>query len=151
MGTRVLCICFLALGVSALNAAPNPKFEGIWAGFEATQVDASIITKGESAKVPAEIAIGDSGRLLGVVKGISPGRYIVSMSKSGGNVLFYSARPDGPFWVKLVLSPDGNTLTETGQVMVTLESGARESALSGRGPFKALGAVPVSGVFHRQR
>jgi hypothetical protein len=114
-------------------------------------MDASIITKGEAVKSPAQIAIGDSGRLLGVIKGLSPGRYMVSLEKSGGNVLVFSPRRDGPFWTKLTLSADGNTLTETGQVMVTLESGARASALSGRGPFKALGVIPIYGTFHRQK
>jgi hypothetical protein len=125
---------FLSVGLLSVFAGqPDPRFEGIWKGVETYQVPARMLQVGAAPiQKSAVIAIGDSGRILAVVQGLYPGRYAVSpkwlsdLSRvSGGNTLFY-ATFDSPNWgyhlargaCKLVLSPDGNTLTETGGAML---------------------------------
>lgn len=83
----------LSTGLLPASAGqPDPRFDGVWVGVENTRTDASMIMKGETINRPAQIVIADSGRALGVIRGLSPGRYVVSLQKSGGNVLVFSPR-----------------------------------------------------------
>jgi len=100
----------------------------------------------------AVIAIGDSGRILAVVQGLYPGRYPVTPNwlstfvgyrswVSGGNTLVFATfDPPGTRLCRgpcrLVLSPDGSTLTEMG--------GARLPGIPGSV------SCEITGSFHRQ-
>ena len=125
----------------------DPRFDGKWQGVESLsgyfvrhQLDGSQ----NPAHIPAFIAISDSGQTMGVIKGLTVGRYDVS-SKSHGNTLVFKlnnmhpnglrvfyGRTDG----KLVLSPDGNTLTETSNATLP---GVEGSIIN----------CTLKGIFHR--
>lgn len=129
------------------------RFEGIWKGVETYQVPAKLNQIGAAPiQKPAVIAIGNSGRIVAVVQGLYPGRYEVSpqwLTRGGswwvsqGNTLVFAmfdseARSSGRIHYyrgpcTLVLSPDGNTLTETGV---------------GRLPYNV--SCDITGTFHRQ-
>src|SRR6266852_2794903 len=76
---------------SAFAGQPDRRFDGVWVGVESTKTDGSTLAqdrttgrwrsagKPETMSKPAQIVIADSGRALGVVRGLSPGRYVVSL------------------------------------------------------------------------
>ena len=137
----------------AVAGQPDPRFEGIWKGVETYQVPAKLNQIGAAPiQRLAVIAIGNSGKTLAVVQGLYPGRYEVSpnwltrngswwvsqgntlvfamfdsLSRSSGSIQYYR----GP--CRLVLSPEGNTLTETGV---------------GRLPYNV--SCEITATFHRQ-
>jgi len=126
-----LAIIFLCLvfGRAALAGQVDPRFDGTWMGVEDVSGYFVHNQLGGGAK-PGEfstvIAIGDSGKTLGVLKGMTVGRYVVSPKSDGNTLIFkleslhsghgtgFLGRTDG----KLVLSADGNTLTETGNAIL---------------------------------
>ena len=154
---KMLCALFASLLsaglLSVFGGQPDPRFEGIWKGVETYQVPAKLnqVGAGPSQKL-AVIAIGDSGRILAVVQGLYPGRYPVTPNwlstfvgyrswVSGGNILVFATfDPPGTRLCRgpcrLVLSPDGNTLTEMG--------GARLPGIPGSV------SCEITGSFHRQ-
>jgi hypothetical protein len=95
-----------------------------WAGIESIQgyFAREQLGGGQTpGRLHALIGIGDSGKMFGVFQGLTPGRYNVSPKSDGNTLIFklpetalkgahhFFGRTDG----KLVLSADGNTLTET--------------------------------------
>src|ERR1044072_6470847 len=147
-------LIFLLLTRFGYAGEVDHRFEGIWKGVEIYQVPARLNQIGAAPiQKPAVIAIGDSGRTLAVVQGLYPGRYEVSPKwltrgdsswLSQGNTLVFAmfdsvARSSGRIQYyrgpcRLVLSSDGNTLTETGV---------------GRLPYNVW--CDITGSFHRQR
>jgi hypothetical protein len=159
----------LSLGLSAVSAGqPDPRFDGIWVGVETYVIPAHAnggyyFQQGEGpVKKSAVIGISDSGKTFVVGQGVGQGRYDISPSwgentlgfkvtggylqiKKGGHSRPPVGRspPSASFrrtYGKLVLSVDGNSLTETG--------------LAGFGPASAggmpLGTCNIHGTFHRQ-
>ena len=127
---------FMGAALCSVSAGqPDARFEGIWAGSETFQAASNIRQKGQTISKPAVIAIADPKKEVGVVQGVRIGRYTVSDKVSGGAILFYGT---GPRFAKLVLSADGNTLTETGQAIV----GDRDMVPPA--------LCTVTGTFHRQ-
>ena len=122
----------------------DPRFDGKWQGIESLsgyfvrhQLDGSQ----KPAHIPTVIAIADSGQTLGVLKGLTVGRYEIS-PKSHGNTLVFKVHqptrgPEGSFGRrdgKLVLSADGKTLTATSHAV-----------LPGTGPIQC----QLKGIFHK--
>ena len=127
----------------AIAGEVDPRFDGKWVGSEKFSYPAGGTTI--TARSPnTVIGIAEHGKMLGVLSGWVAGRYEIS-PESRGNTLIYrmagrkqSSSP-GREECKLVLSPDGNTLEETGHA--TLVFGAA------REPTRC----QVSATFHRQR
>ena len=126
MKTTILAGLAFCVGLSnSFAGQPDPRFDGKWAGTETIigyNVREQLGREQKPGQVPALIAIADSGKMVEILQGLTPGRYEVS-PKSDGNTLVFDVparqgrgaglsigRTDG----KLVLSSDGNTLTETG-------------------------------------
>jgi hypothetical protein len=134
----------LGLGLSAASGQPDPRFYGVWAGFETYGGRIYIQGGGPSTKMAAEIGIGDSGKTFAVGRGLGEGRYEVSPSW-GKNTLEFEVRSGPPLFgpgpysgrthCKLVLSTDGTTLTETA---VAVLPGGPNSVCN------------ISGTFHRK-
>ena len=101
---------------------PDPRFEGYWADVENFQAAANRFQKGQNLSRPTLLAIGKSGESLAIVRGIQAGRFEI-MKESNGNTLMFSTPRATAKGIgrgsKLVLSADGNTLTEKGQAVVT--------------------------------
>jgi hypothetical protein len=121
-GAILLVMMSLALASNAAAGTLDPRFDGKWVGVEAIEgyfVHFQLGGGQNPGHIPAMIAIADSGGTFGVVKGLTPGRYDVSPKSEGNTLAFklgklhskgsvFFGRTDG----KLVLSADGNTLTE---------------------------------------
>jgi len=95
----------------------DARFDGKWVGVE----NFRLTEPGRSWKVPqvtTVIGIAQSGKMLGVLSGFLPARYLIS-PKSGGNILiFYGSNgSDERKYCRLKLSADGNTLDEFGPVI----------------------------------
>src|ERR1700730_12191770 len=118
-------IVLFAIVSYAFAADHDPRVEGFWTGVETFQIPANFMQKGEAPVQKAVFfAIGDSGKIIAVVHGFDPGRYEVVLTKSSSDTLNFRAftkpaglnpsmhigRAEG----RLVISPDGNTLTEKG-------------------------------------
>jgi hypothetical protein len=158
MKTNILATSLLlSLGLLAVSAGqPDPRFDGIWVGVEtyvipAHQVGNYYFQQGQGpVKKSAVIGISDSGKTFVVGQGLGQGRYEISPSWGENTLSFkvtgsylqikkggHSNPPFRRTYGKLVLSVDGNTLTETGFASVA--------------PLAPL--VPVCniyGTFHRQ-
>ncbi|MEY2484945.1 MAG: hypothetical protein QOH39_593 [Verrucomicrobiota bacterium] len=142
MKTNILAISLaLSLGLSAASAGQvDPRFRGVWAGEETFVVVATSYQYGyKPLKYSATLAIGEEGKLFGVLKGIGTGRYYVS-PWSNGNKLVIKHSPsiygEGRYDGNFVLSADGNTLTETGLGLL---------------PGSPLSVTcSITGTFHRQ-
>jgi hypothetical protein len=154
MKTNVLATSFLlGLGLSVASAGqPNPRFYGIWVGVETYEIPAyggANTQWGEApVKKSAALEISDFGKTLTFGQGLLQGRIDISPSW-GENTLAFSLRSStisvgmttrvvsGRNHGKLVLSADGNTLTETA---VALLPGS---------PFSV--TCNISGTFHRKK
>jgi len=151
MKTKILTTSLLlSLGLSAASAGqPDPRFDGIWVGVETYQVYThggryANTWGGAPVQKPAVIGIADSGKAFAVEEGMTPGRYEISPSWGKNTLSFHVGkvwlpRHTGPTshfgrtYCKLVLSADGNTLTETGL-----------------GVLPGLVTCNISGTFHRR-
>jgi len=132
----------LSLGLSvAFAGQPDLRFYGIWVGAETYEISAHGGPYGQWGQAPvkkyAEIGIGDSGQTLAFGQGLLQGRVEIS-PKWGENTLEFKVRSSPSFRThgKLVLSADGNTLTETAFALLTDR------------PFAV--TCNISGTFHRQ-
>jgi TonB family protein len=133
----------LGLSVASVSASqPDPRFYGIWDGAETYQmapyVDRYWHQSGEAPVTKsAIIVIGDSGQTLAFGEGLLQGRAEISPSW-GQNTLNFRVRSSASqrTFGKLVLSADGNTLTETAFARVP------------SGPI--VRTCDISGTFHRQ-
>ena len=130
--TKAILVCLLLFLARSPGSAGqlDPRFDGVWSGIELIQGHFAISQLGGGqtpGKVSALIAISDSGKTLGVVRGLTPGRYDV-LPKSNGNTLIFrlhEIHPKGSQGVflgrtggKFILSADRNTLTETGSAIL---------------------------------
>jgi TonB family protein len=132
----------LGLSVASVSASqPDPRFYGIWDGVETYEVPSHGGRSAQWGEAPvkksAVIAIGDSGRTLAFGKGLLQGRVEIS-PWWGENTLGFEVPGRTSFRThgKLVLSADGNSLTETAFAV-----------LPGK-PFWV--TCNISGTFHRQ-
>jgi hypothetical protein len=124
---RFLTFLLLFLSGRSVSAGEvDPQFEGIWTGVETIHIPAQYTQLGGPTFTrPVVIAIGDSGRIMAVARGIGYGRYKVDAMRSGRHVLCFGVpNGTGTPWGQvsepqrsggfLRLSPDGNSLTENG-------------------------------------
>jgi len=143
MKTNMLATSLLlSLGLSVASAGqPNPRFYGKWVGVETYEIPGHVGPYGKRGEPPVKksvvIEIGDSGETLAFGQGLLQGRVEIS-PKWGENTLEFKIRSSPSFRThgKLVLSADGNTLTETAFALLTDR------------PFAV--ACNISGTFHRQ-
>jgi hypothetical protein len=118
MKKSIVCI-LLAFSVSLLTASSgqvDPRFEGVWVGPEVYSIFNSATQAGQS--VPpgqAKIVIDPVGMQFGVFDGLGPGKYKLHPNSSGNKIWCSSGKSGtGRNKTTLVLSADGNTVTETG-------------------------------------
>ena len=126
---------------SVFAGQPDPKFEGFWTGIENFQAAANRFQKGQTLSRPTLIAIGKLGQSLAIVRGIQSGRFEIMKESNGTTLMFSTPRATAKGidrGSKLVLSADGNTLTEKGQAVVTEPDMVQASLCT------------VTGTFHRQ-
>ncbi len=150
MKTNMLATSLLlSLGLLVASAGqPDARFYGTWVGVE-TYVMPPTETRyfhhrGEaSVKKSAVVVIGDSGQTLAFSQGLLQGRVEIS-PLWGENTLGFSVRtrPSLRTGGKLVLSPDGNTLTETALALLPERPEGRE--------LNSKVTCNISGTFHRQ-
>jgi hypothetical protein len=125
----------------------DPRFDGKWQGVESLSgyfVRHQLDGTQNPAHIPALIAISDSGQTIGVIRGLTTGRYDVSPTSQGNTIVFklHDMHPNGQqvFYGrtngKLVLSPDGNTLTESSNAILP---GAHQGLIN----------CVLKGTFHR--
>jgi hypothetical protein len=129
---KLVCV-FVSIGLflaNATQAQPDTRFDGIWVGSETLEF------MGTPGTRPAEIAIAKEGKLLRVVKGFYPARYL-DVSWSGTTLVFQSADCRS----ELTLSPDGKTMKENG--FATAAKVLRGSGV----PIK----TRLTGRFHRAK
>lgn len=154
----------LLFSVSLCGAAagqPDARFYGIWVGNETYVIYAHAGPLGQwgegPVKKPAVIGIGDSGKTFAVGQGFQQGRFEISPSWGNNtlkfNVISGPSLYELPPWLarlpplarpgyygrtrgELVMSADGNTLTETAVAVL-------------RGMPRAV-TCNISGTFHRQ-
>ncbi len=120
----MLLLIISSLTCFAYAGGVDPRFEGVWVGVETFQVPANFMQKGEAPFQKAVvIAIGDAGRLVGVVQGVGVARYQIWEQRTKGNTLAFRSfggpsldvgRHEGI----LTLSADGNVVTEKGSALV---------------------------------
>ena len=118
MKTAILTVIVLFIGNVAVSLAGelDPRFEGIWVGTETYQIEASKTQTGYSPdRMEATIVIDPKGRAFGVLGGLGKGKYEVTKDSSGPKLNFKShLTGSGRNQLTLILSADGNTITETG-------------------------------------
>ena len=142
MKATMLASLLLCLGLSHASAGqPDPRFYGVWVGVETYEIPAHGGRYAQWGAAPATksaaIGIGDSGKTLAFGQGLLQGRVEIS-PWWGKNALNFRVRSSTSFRThgKLVLSADGNTLTETA------------FALLPGSPAPV--TCNISGTFHRQ-
>jgi len=138
--TVPIITALLCFGVTAVIAGQvDPRFDGKWVGVETFTPEHSGSPIAHPP-VPGStvIVISDSGKALGILQGLSPGRYEVSLGSHGNTLIFRSLYPlAGRANGFLTLSPDGETLTETGSGIMPMSPVALN--------------CKIKGSFHRQR
>ena len=111
------CILFaFSVSLSSVFAGPDPRFEGVWSGTETYGIFNSATQTGQSVP-PGQvtIVIDPAGMQFGVLTGLGPGKYKLDSKSSGNKIWFSSGRSGtGRNNCTMVLSADGNTITETG-------------------------------------
>jgi hypothetical protein len=128
MKRLVLLLIFLSVTRVAYGGV-DPRFEGVWVGVETFQVPANFMQKGEAPfQKPVVIAVGDAGRLVGVVQGFGVARYQIWEQRTKGNTLAFRSLSGPSLDVGrhegiLTLSSDGNVVTEKGSGLVAGSSG----------------------------
>ena len=149
MKTNMLATSFLlSLGLSVASAGqPDPRFYGTWVGVETYEIPTHAGPYGQRGESPvkksAVIEIGDSGQTLAFSQGLLQGRVEIS-PRWGENTLDFTVRtrPSLRTGGKLVLSADGNTLTEIVLALLPERSEGRE--------LNSKVTCNISGTFHRQ-
>jgi hypothetical protein len=130
-------VLLMASGRSAFAGRVDPRFEGVWVGLETFQISANLAQKGDTFSKATTLAIGESGKILGILDGPFRARYTVSEQASGGNTLVFFG---GHRASTLLLSRDGNTLTEKGNAHLPAIRGNSNTFVSST----------VTATFHRQ-
>src|SRR6266705_137784 len=149
MKTNMLATSLLlSLGLSVASAGqPDPRFYGIWVGVETYEIPAHGGPNGQWGEAPvkksAVVVIGDSGQTLAFSQGLLQGRVEIS-PRWGENTLDFTVRtrPSLRTGGKLVLSADGNTLTETVLALLPERPAGRE--------LNSKVTCNSSGTLHRQ-
>jgi hypothetical protein len=115
---------FFAVGLITFNimtarAAPvDPRLDGAWVGVEVFPAEGRFTWIGATPQTRAVILISNSGQDVRVLSGFVPGKYWVSPKSSGSSLVYYGSNGrQGRKECRLELSPDGNTLKETGFVL----------------------------------
>jgi hypothetical protein len=145
---RVILLVMVFFVCAAFGGTLDQRFNGMWSGIESIQgyfVRNQLGGGQTPGRVSALIGITDSGKTFAVVQGLTPGRYDVSPDSNGNTLKFdlHEMHPKGSHGLfygrtqgKLVLSADGNTLTETSYAVLP-------------GTGRPVDCV-ISGTFHRQ-
>lgn len=145
----LMCLLLSLVRSQGLAGQLDPRFDGIWSGTELIQghhVREQLGGGQTPGRVSALIGISDSGMTFGVLRGLTPGRYDVSPKSNGNTLIFglHDLNPKGthnPFFGrtkgKVILSDDGDTLTETASAILP-------------GTPHPIYCV-IAGSFHRQR
>jgi hypothetical protein len=122
-----------AASTTSFAGQPDPRFEGVWMGSETYSVDVSGTQLPEPpTHATALIAIGRGGKEFGMLQGLGPGRYQTSPKSDGNKLLFKSnLTGTGRTSCTFTLSPDGNTLTETGFGVMAAKPHAKECSITG--------------------
>ena len=147
--TRIVFVLLSAVVAStALAGEVDPRFDGRWVGSETYQYGrggpGGVVTR--ILPVQTILGIADHGKTLGITKGWAKGRYEIVASKSSGDTLqFQMPNTQGDKFLyigrqhcTLSLSTDGNTIKESGLVILSIDRGGH-----------GLGAV-MWGTFRRQ-
>ena len=126
-------LVFLLVLSTALAGRPDPRFEGVWVGTETYQAyNSATQFGGEPVHMTAMIAIGEGGKVFGVLQGLGPGKYETSSSSDGNKLKFHSTLSGtGRSSLTFVLSADGNTITETGFGLLPATRAAVNCSISG--------------------
>jgi hypothetical protein len=124
MKMQILAISLLLSLLSSVAPAGqvDPRFDGKWIGVETFQLNNAWQTWASGPpQFNTVIVIANSGKELGVLAGLAPGRYQVSPKSSGNTLIFEmpNPKPDAVLYIgrkecSLVLSSDGNSLKERG-------------------------------------
>jgi len=93
----------------------DSRFDGTWVGVETFPVEGRFHWNGQIPQARTVLSISNSGQNVRVVSGFVPGIYFVSPKSSGSSLIFYGSNGvQGRKECRLELSPDGNTLKESG-------------------------------------
>ena len=150
MKTKMLAtLLLLSLGLSAASAGqPDTRFYGKWVGMETYEIPRTVTRyfyhRGEAPlEKSAVVVIGNSGQTLSFEQGLLQGRVDIS-PRWGENSLDFKVRtkPSLRTAGKLVLSADGNTLTESAVALLPERPEGRE--------LNSVVTCNISGTFHRQ-
>src|SRR3984893_8941649 len=116
----------------------DTRFDGKWIGveiFPLTSKPYSLLSK--VPRVTTEIAIAQSGTMLGVLSGFVPGQYPISPKSGGKTLIFHGGNgKEGRNDCRLELSADGNTFKENGSVVIFV-------------PPRGFASAQVYATFHR--
>ena len=145
---KILAISLLSLCSSGMLGAGtvDTRFNGVWIGtetFVTEQFEFQVNFISRTIKDDAVIAI--DSRNVGIIRGQYPGRYQLMQAASANNKLTYTPygkhgsmrtgqliiREPGRDWGRLVLSADGNTLTESGAGTIAIGRTAQLCSFSG--------------------
>jgi hypothetical protein len=143
----VLILLVTALFVcSASGGAIDPRFDGRWVGLEKFSYPHYSGTTITIRAPDTVIGIAEHGKVLGVLSGWATGRYEFTPESRGNTVVYRMAggkqsSTQGREECKLVLSPDGNSIEETGHATLNYST-----AHIAHEPTRC----QVSGTFHRQ-
>jgi hypothetical protein len=149
MKTNLLATSLLlSLGLSAASAGqPDTRFYGKWVGMETYEIPRTVTRyfyhRGEAPlEKSAVVVIGNSGQTLSFEQGLLQGRVDIS-PMWGENSLDFKVRtkPSLRTAGKLVLSADGNTLTESAVALLPERPEGRE--------LNSVVTCNISGTFHR--
>ncbi len=134
MKSKILALSFVFTLVmsAAVVGQGGSTFDGLWVGNETYTVyqSATQHASSEPTRATAMIVIGENGTAFGVLSGLGPGRYAC---KEKGNKLSFSSTRTGTGRTRctFTLSPDGNTLTETGFGLLPGSPYAVECSITG--------------------
>jgi hypothetical protein len=93
----------------------DPRFDGKWVGVETMMYnDGHFTLAGKAPQMNTMVAIANSGQLFGIVEGFAPGRYLISDKSQGNRIIVESSQRS----CKFVLSADGNTVKEDGNIFL---------------------------------
>jgi hypothetical protein len=150
MKTNILAASLLlSLGLSVASAGqPDARFSGTWVGVETYEMPRTVTRYGyrrseAPLKKSAVVVIADTGQTLTFDQGLLQGRVEISPLWRENTLDFrVRTRPSLRTGGKLVLSADGNTLTETAVALLPGRPEGRE--------LNAAVTCNISGTFHRQ-
>ena len=115
---KTLCVLTALAAATSISLADDldPRFEGMWVGMETYSINTSATQQAHPPiRQEATIVVDPKGRMFGVLQGLGRGKYEATKNSSGTKLSFKShLTGSGRNQLTLTLSPDGNTITETG-------------------------------------